>query len=228
MARDYYDVLGVARDATQEEIKRAYRKAALANHPDRNPGDAQAEERFKQAAEAYAVLGDPEKRARYDRFGAEGVRDVGANFHADIFADFADILGDFFGFGGFTRPRGGPGRGRSLQVRLRIDLEDAVRGAEVRLRVRRQRRCTRCEGTGSASGARPARCRVCGGLGQVQQRHGFLTVARPCHACGGIGQMITDPCGVCRGEAAARGGDAQGTGAGGCGFGHAPVAPRRG
>lgn len=200
MAADYYEVLGVARDATQEEIKRAYRKAALANHPDRNPGDPAAEERFKQAAEAYAVLGDPDKRARYDRYGEAGVRGAGADFRTDIFADFADILGDFFGFGGFGRSRGGPTRGRTLQVRLRIDLEDAVRGAEVKLRVRRHRPCPQCEGSGSSTGSGPARCRVCGGLGQVQQRHGFLTVARPCHACGGLGQVIVDPCVRCRGE----------------------------
>jgi molecular chaperone DnaJ len=195
----------VARDASQAEIKKAYRKAALQNHPDRNPDNPEAEERFKAAAEAYSVLGEPEKRARYDRFGAEGVRGGGApNFDSDVFADFSDILGGLFGFnmgGGFGGSRGrGPARGSSLQYPLEIDLEQAAEGAEVEIKVPRQRTCDQCDGSGSAGGTRPAGCPDCGGVGQVQQRHGFLTIARTCSRCMGAGQVITDPCSGCRGQ----------------------------
>lgn len=204
MANDYYETLGVGRDASAEEIKRAYRQAALKYHPDRNPGDAEAEANFKRAAEAYSVLADADKRARYDRFGADGLRGGGGpNFEADVFADFADILGGFFGFntgfGRATRGRG-PMRGASLQYGLEIDLEDAVTGAEVEIRVPRKRTCETCDGSGSASGAAASRCTECGGAGQVQQRHGFLTIGRPCHRCAGAGVVIADPCRECRGE----------------------------
>jgi len=206
MPRDYYKVLGVERDAAPETIKKAYRKKALENHPDRNPGDSAAEERFKEAAEAYSVLGDPAKRARYDRFGAEGVRGAAPNFNADVFADFADILGGFFGFDvgfGGRGHRGGPAQGSSLRYRLDIDLEQAASGDEVEIRVPRLRTCEQCGGAGSASG-RAERCSVCGGAGQVQQRHGFLTIARTCHHCGGSGQTIRDPCASCRGQGRAQ------------------------
>lgn len=201
-SRDYYDILGVAREATKDEIKKAYRKAALRDHPDRNPGDAEAEERFKQAAEAYSVLGDVDRRSRYDRFGQEGVRGAATpDFQADVFADFADILGGMFGFDmGFGRSRRqGPARGASLQYQLQIDLEQAISGVEAEIRVRRKRTCEACDGGGSASGSGASVCEVCGGQGQVQQRHGFLTIARTCHRCGGYGQVITDPCDRCRG-----------------------------
>lgn len=201
---DYYEILGVERDAGQDVIKKAYRKAALKYHPDRNPGDAAAEENFKRAAEAYAVLGDPDKRARYDRFGADAFRQGGGpNFESDVFADFADILGGFFGFdvGGFGG-RGGrrPGRGASLQYDLAIDLEQAAAGDEVEIEVPRRRHCDTCDGSGSASSTGAGRCPECGGVGQVHQRHGFLTIARTCGRCGGAGQVITDPCRDCRGE----------------------------
>lgn len=202
MAVDYYDVLGVARDASADEVKKAYRKAALQHHPDRNPDNPEAEDKFKAAAEAYSVLGDADKRARYDRFGHEGVRAGAApNFDSEVFADFADILGDFFGFGGFGGSRRrGPARGASLQYPLEIDLEQAATGAEVEIKVPRQRSCETCDGSGAAAGSGPTTCTQCGGVGQVQQRHGFLTIARTCSRCMGAGQMINDPCEACDGQ----------------------------
>lgn len=202
-ADDYYETLGIERGASAEEIKKAYRQAALRFHPDKNPGDAAAEERFKRAAEAYAVLGDPDKRARYDRFGAAGVRGAATpNFESDLFADFADILGGFFGFGGgFGGGRSrGPARGSSLQYDLEIDLEQAAAGDEVEIEVPRRRTCPDCSGSGSASGAGRSTCPECRGAGQVHQRHGFLTIARTCGHCGGAGQILVDPCPACRGE----------------------------
>lgn len=206
--RDLYRVLGVSPDASRDEIKKAYREAALKHHPDRNPGDEEAEERFKEAAEAYSVLGDPERRARYDRFGEAGVEGQGVPFDQEIFADFGDILGDFFGFdvfgGGRGRGRGRrgrrSGRGASLRTALEVDFEEAVLGAEKELRFQRRVGCPDCEGSGSAEGSGPTSCSQCGGLGQVQQRHGFLTIARPCARCGGTGDYIEDPCRTCRGQ----------------------------
>ena len=202
--RDYYEVLEVDRGASRDEIKRAYRQAALKYHPDRNPGDKESEERFKEAAEAYSVLGDDEKRAMYDRYGRAGLG--GAQpFDADIFADFADIVGDFFGFGsifggmGVRAGRAQSGRGADLRVELRIDLTEAVLGVEQELTVRRHVGCDACDATGSASGAAPTACSRCGGSGSIHQRHGFLTIARPCGACGGTGGAVGDPCPSCRG-----------------------------
>lgn len=203
MAADYYDVLGVERGASAAEIKRAYRDAALKYHPDRNPGNPEAEEQFKAAAEAYSVLGDARKREQYDRFGHAGVRGAGApNFESEVFGDFADILGGLFGFGGGFggARRRGPARGASLQYPLEIDLEQAATGDEVEIRVPRQRTCEQCAGSGAAAGSGPATCPQCGGAGQVQQRHGFLTIARTCSRCMGAGQVISDPCDACDGE----------------------------
>ncbi|NKB90049.1 MAG: molecular chaperone DnaJ [Acidobacteria bacterium] len=204
MADDYYQVLGVERGANADEIKKAYRKLAMRDHPDRNPGDAEAEERFKQAAEAYAVLGDDEKRARYDQYGHAGVRGGGGpDFNSEVFADFSDILGSFFGFNvgfGGGRRSSGPMRGSTLQYRLRITLEQAFSGDEVEINVPRRRTCETCEGTGSQSRAARTACSACGGIGQVQQRHGFLTVARPCGQCQGAGSVVQDPCTDCGGE----------------------------
>jgi len=203
MPEDYYEILGVDRSATAEEIKKAYRQAAMRYHPDRNPDDTEAEERFKVTAEAYSVLGDADKRARYDRFGKAGLGgSARPDFQSEIFADFGDILGGLFGFDmGFGRARrSGPMRGASLEYRLEIDLEQAVAGDEVEIRVPRKRTCRECDGSGSASGSGTSTCATCGGVGQVQQRHGFLTIARTCHQCGGTGRTIVDPCTVCRGE----------------------------
>ena len=206
MAPDHYEVLGVRRDASAEEIKKAYRHAALANHPDRNPDNPEAEERFKAAAEAYAVVGDAQKRARYDRFGDAAFSGSSPDFGSDVFADFGDILGGLFGFGGGFGGggRAGPSRGSSLQYRLQIDLEQAASGDEIEIRVPRLSACAPCDGTGSASGSGRNPCVACGGVGQVQQRHGFLTMARPCGRCRGTGTIIDDPCLTCRGEGRAQ------------------------
>ena len=209
-ARDYYEVLGVPRDVDEPSLKRAYRQIALQYHPDRNPNDADAEARFKEAAEAYAVLADPEKRARYDRFGHAGVRGSGGGgFDPSTFADFNDILGDLFGFGGGfgdlfgggTRRRQGPIAGSDLRYDLRIPLKEAAVGHEATLRIPREETCDGCNGSGAAPGTGPERCAQCGGRGQVRSQHGFLTVARPCPRCGGSGQVIATPCTACRGRA---------------------------
>lgn len=201
--RDFYQILDIARDASPGEIKRAYRQAALEHHPDRNPGDKESEERFKAAAEAYSVLSDEEKRSLYDRFGEAGLHGR-QQFNADAFADFSDILGDLFGFGVFAgmggAQRARSGRGSSLRVELHIDLEDAGGGANKTIRLRRHVACETCDASGSQSGAGATRCGRCGGSGAVQQRHGFLAIARPCGACNGTGRVVSDPCGNCGGE----------------------------
>lgn len=203
--RDYYEVLGVSRDASGREVKTAYRKLAVRHHPDRNPDDKEAEARFKEAAEAYAVLSDPDKRARYDQFGHRGVSSTGfGGFDATTFGDFADILGDFFGmgfgdlFGG--RRSGGGEPGADLRYRLRLDLEQAAFGTEEALTVPRLETCSTCEGSGSADNATPAACSACGGYGQVRISQGLFSVARTCPQCRGEGRVITDPCKDCHGE----------------------------
>lgn len=203
--RDYYEVLGVARDAAQQEIKSAYRKLAQKYHPDRNPGDKDAEERFKEAAEAYAILSDDDKRARYDRFGHQGVSGAagGAGFDPTIFADFSDILGDLFGLGGGRRGGAGPSgmtRGADLRYDLTLTFEEAAFGNSTTLRIPRLETCGTCSGSGSAGGAPPAVCSACSGRGQVRYTQGFFTVARTCPQCQGEGRVITDPCPDCKGE----------------------------
>jgi len=202
--RDYYDILGVARDADVATIKKAYRQAALKFHPDKNQGDRKAEERFKDAAEAYSVLSDPEKRALYDRFGRAGLGG-GAGFQGfdeDVFADFSDILGNIFGFGsvfGGARRRSRAGAGRDLRYDLEIDLEEAVRGLETKIKVPRHETCGECGGRGAPQDGIET-CRPCGGRGQVAFQQGFFTIARPCGQCGGSGRRITKPCPKCRGQ----------------------------
>lgn len=204
--RDYYEVLGVSRDAPPQEIKSAYRRAALKYHPDRNPGDKNAEGMFKEAAEAYAVLTDPDKRARYDQFGHAGVPAGGmADFDASIFSDFADILGDFFGlgdvfFGGSARRRRGPQRGADVGYELEISLEEAVFGKEHEIAARRAEHCPSCEGSGAASPSDLVSCSGCGGSGQQAYRQGFLTISRTCSTCGGSGRSIRNPCTECGGR----------------------------
>jgi molecular chaperone DnaJ len=203
-ARDFYEVLGVERGASDQEIKSAYRKLALKHHPDRNPGNRDAEERFKEAAEAYAVLADPEKRAAYDRFGHAGVSGTGGpGFDPTIFADFGDILGglgDFFGFGDiFGRRRGGPHRGADLRYDLEIAFDEAATGTETTILVPREETCETCSGSGAAPGSSPEVCRQCGGHGQVRFQQGFFTVARTCGLCRGTGRVISRPCQGCRG-----------------------------
>jgi molecular chaperone DnaJ len=204
--RDFYEVLGVARTASAQEIKAAYRKLAVKYHPDRNPGDREAEEKFKEAAEAYAILTDADKRARYDRVGHQGVAGAGAGgFDPTIFGDFSDILGDLFGFGfadpsGRRRGAGGPQRGADLRYDLTLSFEEAAFGTETTLRIPRLEACAKCSGTGSASGAQPTPCQSCGGRGQVRFTQGFFTVARPCPQCHGEGRVVSDPCKECKGE----------------------------
>jgi molecular chaperone DnaJ len=199
--RDYYEILGVPRDAGESDIKSAYRKLALKHHPDRNPGNTEAEEKFKEAAEAYAVLGDAEKRARYDRFGHAGVSSPGAGgpgFNPDIFADFSDILGDFFGFGGGGR-RGGPTRGADLRFDLEIAFDESFAGTETTIQIPREENCETCRGTGAAAGTARETCPQCRGTGQIRYQQGFLVVARTCGQCGGAGQVVKHPCATCRG-----------------------------
>jgi molecular chaperone DnaJ len=200
--RDYYEVLGVARGASVDDIKKAYRKLAVKYHPDKNPGDHEAEERFKEAAEAYGVLSDDEKRSRYDRYGHQGVSGMGG-FDPNQFADFGDILGDLFGFGDFfgTRGRRGtrPTRGNDLRYDLQLDFMDAVFGKDVTLAVPRVISCTGCSGTGAKPGTQPVSCTGCGGRGQIRYSQGFFAVARTCPQCGGQGKVIKDPCATCGG-----------------------------
>jgi len=204
--RDYYDVLGVARDASVDEIKKAYRELAVKYHPDRNPGDAEAEERFKEASQAYAVLSDADQRARFDRFGHQGVGGQPfTGFDPGAFGDFADILGDLFGFGdifGGRSRRGGQGRrrGHDLQYTLRISLEEAAEGVERSIRVPRLENCDTCNGSGSKPGTTPEPCGTCGGNGQVMFRRSFLSVAQTCPTCSGAGRVNRDPCGGCGGR----------------------------
>ncbi|HYM61116.1 MAG TPA: molecular chaperone DnaJ [Thermoanaerobaculia bacterium] len=203
--RDYYEVLGLARGASLDEIKKAYRKMAIKYHPDKNPGDVEAEGRFKEAAEAYGVLSDDEKRARYDRFGHQGVGAAGFNgFDPNQFADFGDILGDLFGFGDFFgtgRRRGGSRavRGNDLRYDLTLAFEDAVFGKEISITIPRVVTCKACDGSGAKAGSQPVTCSACGGRGQVRYSQGFFAVARTCPQCGGAGRVIKDPCTACRG-----------------------------
>ncbi|MCA9023818.1 MAG: molecular chaperone DnaJ [Planctomycetaceae bacterium] len=204
--RDYYEILGVEKDAGAVEIKKSYKKLALANHPDRNPGDDGAVERFKEAAEAYEVLSDPDKRARYDRYGHAGVQGAagrsGAQFHdiGDIFEQFGDI---FEGFGFFgNRPRGGgagPRRGSHLRSSLTITLVDAALGVEREVTVKRSKACSTCGGTGAEPGTVAEACDYCGGHGQVVQAQGFFRVQTTCPACRGAGHVIRNKCKTCGG-----------------------------
>ena len=202
---DYYEVLGVSRDCGEQELKSAYRKLALKYHPDRNPGDSEAEERFKEASEAYQVLSDQDKRAAYDRFGHAGVNGGGAGFGGSPFGgvDLGDIFGDLFGemfnmAGGRTGSR--QQRGDDLRFDLTINFEDAIFGVETEVKIRRLELCGTCHGSGSASGRGPTVCGQCQGRGQLRYQQGFFSVARTCSACRGAGQIIGDPCQTCRGE----------------------------
>lgn len=204
--RDYYEVLGVARDASDSDIKSAYRKLAMKYHPDRNAGNKEAEEKFKEGAQAYAVLADREKRALYDRFGHAGVGGAAAGgVDPTIFADFSDILGglgDIFGFGdlfGGGRRRGGPQRGADLRYDLEIAFEEAAQGTETSIQIPREETCERCGGSGAAPGSAPEVCTQCRGTGQLRYQQGFLTVARTCGQCRGAGRVISKPCQTCRG-----------------------------
>ncbi len=209
--RDYYEILGISRQASSEEIKKAYRKLALKLHPDRNPGNKEAEEKFKEAAEAYSVLIDSEKRSIYDRYGYDGLRGEGftgfTGFDSSIFGDFEDILGDFFGFsfGDFfgtrsKRRRHYPQRGRDLSLELEISLEEAAFGAEKEIKLSRSESCAVCHGSGMSPGTKKSSCHYCQGTGQVRYHQGFFTVSRTCTNCRGTGEIITSPCKECYGS----------------------------
>jgi molecular chaperone DnaJ len=205
--RDYYEVLSVSRTATDQEIKSAYRRLAVKYHPDKNPNDASAEEKFKEAAEAYSVLSDAEQRKRYDRFGHAGVSSsAGAgSWGAPGFGGIEDILGDLFGFGDvFGGARSGSRRtsaqrGADLRYDLEITLEEAANGMTAQLRIPRLETCTTCDGSGAAAGSQPESCSTCQGSGQVRYQQGFFSVARTCHMCRGTGRVVKNPCNDCNG-----------------------------
>jgi molecular chaperone DnaJ len=203
---DYYDVLGVSRDASDQELKSAYRKQALKFHPDRNPGDHAAEEKFKEASEAYQVLSDADKRAAYDRFGHAGVGASGPggfggfSGNVDLGDIFGDLFGEMFNVGGSQQRATRQRRGEDLRFDLAIDFQDAIFGTETEIKVRRFESCTTCKGSGSSSGRGPSVCPQCHGRGQIRYQQGFFSVARTCSACGGSGSIISDPCTTCRGE----------------------------
>ncbi len=200
--RDYYEVLGINRDAAPDDIKKAYRQMALKFHPDRNPGDDEAPKKFKEAAEAYEVLSDPDKRQRYDRYGHAGLN--GAAFHDfrsadDIMSAFGDIFGGAIFGDLFAERRRGPRPGPDLLMKLEINLVEAARGATRTIDVNRQDFCSECRGSGARKGTSPTTCNYCGGRGQIVQARGFFQMATTCPACGGEGVRITDPCTNCRG-----------------------------
>jgi len=211
---DYYVVLDVSRNASADEIKKAYRQMALQYHPDRNPGDKEAEEKFKEAAEAYSVLGDPEKRSVYDQFGHDGLRgEAFPGFNSTIFEDFEDILGNFFGFnfgfgdlfGGRTQQRRyQPQRGRDLSLEMEITLEEAAAGVEKEFSINRAESCPTCQGLRIRPGTKKAVCPTCGGRGQIRHQQGFFTMARTCSHCEGSGEIISIPCEECKGAGLVR------------------------
>ena len=206
--RDYYEVLGISRDASDQEIKSAYRKLALQYHPDRNPGNKEAEEQFKEAAEAYSVLSDAQKRGQYDRFGHAGVGTAAGSgfggFDPSVFADFSDILGDIFGFGDFfgggTRRGGRVQRGADLRYDLELSFEEAAFGTTTRIKVPRHETCSECGGGGAQKGSGPTTCTTCNGYGQVRFQQGFFSITRTCNHCHGTGQIIKNRCTLCHGE----------------------------
>ncbi|MFC1781214.1 molecular chaperone DnaJ [Planctomycetota bacterium] len=205
--RDYYEVLGVVKDASADEIKRAYRRMAIKYHPDKNPGDKEAEAKFKECAEAYEVLSDSSKRQQYDQFGHEGLRGSGMHDFSrmnveDIFSMFG--FDDFFGgiFGGRGRRgggRAGPARGYDLETTVELTLKDVGKGSEKTIEFTRQDNCTECSGSGAAKGSTPSKCPSCGGAGQVAKGGGFFQMVSTCQQCRGSGQVITNPCKKCRG-----------------------------
>ena len=204
--RDYYEILGIPRTATEAEIKKAYRQKALEHHPDRNPGNHEAEEYFKEASEAYEVLSDPEKRSLYDRFGHEGLKRTGFSGFSgfeDIFASFGDIFEDFFGFGGFGARgsrRSSARRGADLRYDFTISLRDAAFGKETEIEAKKPAVCEECSGSGAEPGTSTETCRWCKGRGQVNQTQGFFTISTTCSHCHGAGTYITKPCKKCKGQ----------------------------
>ncbi len=200
--RDYYEILSASRNATDDELKAAYRKLALKHHPDRNPDDKTAEEKFKEAAEAYEVLRDPQKRSLYDQYGHAGLENTG--FHGfggfeDIFSSFGDIFEDFFGFTSRRRSRSRAMPGADLRYDMTLDFMEAIFGSETEIEIDKRQTCSECGGNGCETGTEPESCRHCGGSGQVSRSQGFFTVRTTCPTCRGNGQMIPHPCPKCRG-----------------------------
>ncbi len=202
--RDYYEVLGVGRDANANELKSSYRKTALKYHPDRNPGSREAEDRFKEAAEAYSVLSDPQKRQIYDQYGHQGLESMGGGFSArgfeDIFSSFGDIFEEFFGFRSGRRSRSSAQRGSDLRYDLTIDFLEAAFGMETEISVEKLETCPTCQGTGARPGTQPEVCPQCHGTGQFIQTQGFFSVKTTCPNCRGQGRVISDPCPQCMGR----------------------------
>lgn len=200
--RDYYEVLGISRSAAPQEIKSAYRKLAIRYHPDKNTGDKASEEKFKEASEAYSVLSDTEKRARYDQFGHAGLGSESGGFQGfdpDIFSDFGDVIGDFFGFGGST----GQSRSRhgdDLRFDLTISFKEAALGVKTKIKIPRRETCANCKGIGADPKSGLVTCSTCGGQGSVRHQQGFFTIARTCSNCQGSGQFIEKACSECRGN----------------------------
>jgi len=206
--RDYYEILGVDRSASDEEVKKSYRRLAMQYHPDRNPGDKKAEENFKEAAEAYEVLRDAEKRKIYDRYGHEGINGTGFRGFSgfdDIFTNFSDIFEDVFGFtGARTRTRSAVRQGADLRYDLKISFMDAVKGITTQIELEKLERCAECSGTGAAAGTQPETCPRCAGRGTVTQSSGFFTISTTCPQCRGAGRVIKNPCKGCFGTGKAR------------------------
>jgi molecular chaperone DnaJ len=201
--RDYYEILGVSKGASDGELKAAYRKQALKYHPDRNPGDSTAEENFKEAAEAYDVLRDPQKRQIYDAYGHQGLEGQGFSGFGgfdDIFSSFGDIFEDFFGFSSRRGGRSRAQRGADLRYDLSLEFMDAVTGVETAIDLEKQETCTTCDGSGAEPGSEPEICPQCGGAGQVGRSQGFFTIRTTCPQCRGGGQIITNRCSSCRGQ----------------------------
>ncbi len=200
--RDFYEILGISRSADEAELKKAYRAKALADHPDRNPGDKAAEERFKEASEAYAVLSDPEQRQAYDRFGFAGAGAAGGFQDFGDLGNFSDVFNDLFGDifanrGGQRRARGD--RGADLRYNLEVGLDDVIQGLHAQIKIPKMRSCASCEGSGARAGTRPETCPQCRGTGQMILQQGFFRISRPCGDCAGAGQIVRERCPECRG-----------------------------
>ena len=202
--RDYYEILGIGREASDQEIKQAYRKLALKFHPDRNPDDPGAEESFKECSEAYSILSDGQKRATYDRYGHAGLQGSNGGFNPEAFGDFSDILGDLFGFsdifGGGRQRRTRAQRGEDLRYDLEISFEEAVFGMSADIQMQRMEACARCSGSGAEPGTSPTSCPTCHGRGEVLYQQGFLSIRRTCGTCNGTGHVIRHACSECRGH----------------------------
>jgi molecular chaperone DnaJ len=206
--QDFYEVLGVSKSASSDELKTAYRKLAMKHHPDRNPGDKTAEQKFKEISEAYDILKDDQKRAAYDRFGHAAFEQAGARGPGDFgfSGGFADIFDEMFGefMGGGRRGQGGPSRGSDLRYNLEISLEDSFRGKQTTVRVQTLAACEQCKGSGAEAGSRPIACPTCQGRGQVRRQQGFFTIQQTCAACQGAGRIIEHPCKACGGQGRTR------------------------